>query len=61
MNDYNDRDNRFPRTLGEPKERCAVSDTCEGICRERHLNEDGLRCPAWFTDEMDKRKHRRMR
>jgi hypothetical protein len=59
MNDY--EHSKYAKSLGEPKERCAVSDLCEGICRDRHMNEDGVRCPAWFTDEMEKRKRSRMR
>lgn len=57
MNDYSDKP---MKSLGEPRERCAVSDGCEGSCRDRHLNEEGLKCPAWYTDEMDKRKRRKM-
>ncbi len=40
----------------ETKDRCAVSDYCDGICRELHLQEGGVRCPAWYTDDMDRRK-----
>ena len=46
----------------DSKERCAVSgELCVGICRDQHLEEFGLKCPAWFTDEMLRRKKRRTR
>ena len=35
------------------KERCSVSgELCLGICRKLHLEEFGIRCPAWYTDDM---------
>ena len=49
------------RSTGRPKEEayvvddkelCAVSYSCEGICRELHRDQYGSRCPAWYTDEM---------
>jgi hypothetical protein len=46
------RDDFAPRNEEPLKERCAVGDICTGVCRDEHLEEYGLRCPAWFTDEM---------
>lgn len=44
------------------KERCAVSgDLCDGICREQHFDEFNMRCPAWYTDDMVRRKRKRRR
>lgn len=44
----------------DSKERCAVSgELCAGICRTQHLEEFGLRCPAWYTDDMVRGKRRR--
>ncbi len=46
----------------DSKERCAVSgELCDGICRKHHLEEFGLRCPAWYTDDMVRGKRRRRR
>ncbi len=42
----------------DARDRCAVADFCEGLCRDQHLQTDGMRCPAWYTDDMDKRKKR---
>ena len=43
----------------DTKDRCAVSgELCVGICRKLHLDEFGLRCPAWFTNEMVRGKRR---
>jgi hypothetical protein len=60
MSDYESKyESRNNKNLGEPKERCAVSDTCAGKCRDRYMNAEGMRCPAWYTDDMDKKKHHR--
>jgi len=46
--------------IEDSKERCAVSgELCMGVCRKLHLEEFGIRCPAWFTDEMVRGKRRR--
>ena len=46
----------------DSKERCAVSgDLCDGVCSDRHQEEFSMRCPAWYTDDMIKRKRKRER
>ena len=43
-------------------ELCAVSgEGCDGACREQHLEQFGIRCPAWYTEDMIKRKRSRRR
>ena len=47
---------KFDQDPEDVKERCAVSDLCDGVCRETHLEENGRRCPAWYTDDMIRRR-----
>jgi hypothetical protein len=52
-------DKEYTKPLGEIRDRCAVSDFCEGVCREKHLQQGDSRCPVWYSDEMDRRKRRK--
>ena len=55
------RERDMPKPLEELRDRCSVSDLCDGACRELHFQVEGLRCPAWYSDEMEKKKVYRKR
>ncbi len=40
------------------RERCAVSDACDGICRENHSKEGRVRCTAFFIEIKEYKKKR---
>lgn len=40
------------------RERCAVSDACDGACRDNHLKDGRVKCTAFFIEIKEYKKKR---